>query len=104
RGLFFFFSSRRRHTRSKRDWSSDVCSSNLSSRLREVVPRHGLECLIGGQHVVDEPEPFRVARGVRGRLQGAAVAPRFPLSFLGAPHGSRRLRTRDVLAPPIFAG
>ena len=31
--LFFFFSSRRRHTRSDRDWSSDVCSSDLSSRL-----------------------------------------------------------------------
>src|SRR5699024_337170 len=29
RNLFFFFSSRRRHTRSKRDWSSDVCSSDL---------------------------------------------------------------------------
>src|SRR5699024_12503511 len=28
--MFFFFSSRRRHTRSKRDWSSDVCSSDLS--------------------------------------------------------------------------
>src|SRR5437868_10929379 len=27
----FFFSSRRRHTRSKRDWSSDVCSSDLIS-------------------------------------------------------------------------
>src|SRR5699024_11446686 len=27
----FFFSSRRRHTRSKRDWSSDVCSSDLYS-------------------------------------------------------------------------
>src|SRR5699024_3681424 len=27
--LGFFFSSRRRHTRSKRDWSSDVCSSDL---------------------------------------------------------------------------
>src|SRR5207249_9280324 len=27
--VFFFFSSRRRHTRSKRDWSSDVCSSDL---------------------------------------------------------------------------
>src|SRR5437868_11699887 len=27
--LSFFFSSRRRHTRSKRDWSSDVCSSDL---------------------------------------------------------------------------
>src|SRR5437868_9575519 len=30
----FFFSSRRRHTRSKRDWSSDVCSSDLASRGR----------------------------------------------------------------------
>src|SRR6266513_447 len=29
----FFFSSRRRHTRSKRDWSSDVCSSDLSIEL-----------------------------------------------------------------------
>src|SRR5699024_11279908 len=27
----FFFSSRRRHTRSKRDWSSDVCSSDLTT-------------------------------------------------------------------------
>src|SRR5699024_11566741 len=27
--VFFFFSSRRRHTISKRDWSSDVCSSDL---------------------------------------------------------------------------
>src|SRR2546421_9562910 len=27
--LSFFFSSRRRHTRSDRDWSSDVCSSDL---------------------------------------------------------------------------
>src|SRR5439155_11893011 len=26
----FFFSSRRRHTRSKRDWSSNVCSSDLA--------------------------------------------------------------------------
>src|SRR3989440_5523905 len=29
---FFFFSSRRRHTRSDRDWSSDVCSSDLIPR------------------------------------------------------------------------
>src|SRR2546421_1827458 len=28
--IFFFFSSRRRHTRSDRDWSSDVCSSDLT--------------------------------------------------------------------------
>src|SRR5438067_10464069 len=30
----FFFSSRRRHTRSKRDWRSDVCSSDLSQTGR----------------------------------------------------------------------
>src|SRR5207245_7545291 len=29
--LCFFFSSRRRHTRCYRDWSSDVCSSDLNS-------------------------------------------------------------------------
>src|SRR5690349_19953954 len=31
--FFFFFSSRRRHTRSLRDWSSDVCSSDLDVAL-----------------------------------------------------------------------
>src|SRR5690349_23914529 len=30
--FLFFFSSRRRHTRSLRDWSSDVCSSDLAAR------------------------------------------------------------------------
>src|SRR5699024_7513379 len=37
------FTSRRRHTRSKRDWSSDVCSSdlqtrNINDRVREIAP------------------------------------------------------------------
>src|SRR5437660_6721393 len=52
--LFFFFSSRRRHTRWPRDWSSDVCSSDLRAplsqaphgkqydRLQESKDRHGL--------------------------------------------------------------
>src|SRR5439155_10235288 len=35
--IFFFFSSRRRHTRWPRDWSSDVCSSDLLSRKRAQV-------------------------------------------------------------------
>src|SRR5699024_795694 len=35
--FIFFFSSRRRHTRSKRDWSSDVCSSDLCRRLLRYV-------------------------------------------------------------------
>src|SRR6266513_4779827 len=39
--LGFFFSSRRRHTRSKRDWSSDVCSSDLrAGAAAAAVPRH----------------------------------------------------------------
>src|SRR5690349_24405510 len=33
----FFFSSRRRHTRSLRDWSSDVCSSDLLSTCGERI-------------------------------------------------------------------
>src|SRR5690606_39747585 len=37
--LCFFFSSRRRHTRFSRDWSSDVCSSDLD--LRPLVPLDG---------------------------------------------------------------
>src|SRR5260221_8720782 len=32
--FFFFFTSRRRHTRSLCDWSSDVCSSDLSLSVR----------------------------------------------------------------------
>src|SRR5207245_3452414 len=32
--FIFFFSSRRRHTRCYRDWSSDVCSSDLQDRTR----------------------------------------------------------------------
>src|SRR5438105_4342540 len=35
----FFFSSRRRHTRSTRDWSSDVCSSDLAVALIDADSR-----------------------------------------------------------------
>src|SRR2546422_7674049 len=34
--FFFFFSSRRRHTRCSRDWSSDVCSSDLYLNAKKV--------------------------------------------------------------------
>src|SRR2546421_2219860 len=36
RFVLFFFSSRRRHTRSDRDWSSDVCSSDLVITVASV--------------------------------------------------------------------
>src|SRR5256885_2800608 len=35
-GRFFFFSSRRRHTRLQGDWSSDVCSSDLAADVYEL--------------------------------------------------------------------
>src|SRR6266511_3394488 len=37
--FFFFFSSRRRHTRFSRDWSSDVCSSDLTERCKGAILR-----------------------------------------------------------------
>src|SRR2546429_3283292 len=40
---FFFFSSRRRHTRCSRDWSSDVCSSDLPEGDLELTLRARVE-------------------------------------------------------------
>src|SRR6266498_4953160 len=37
--FFFFFSSRRRHTRCGRDWSSDVCSSDLDEPAVAILSR-----------------------------------------------------------------
>src|SRR2546427_3117327 len=41
---FFFFSSRRRHTRFDCDWSSDVCSSDLSEFCRSLATNLGNHC------------------------------------------------------------
>src|SRR5690625_7260216 len=40
--LIFFFSSRRRHTRWPRDWSSDVCSSDLALAATQLNPVFGI--------------------------------------------------------------
>src|SRR3989440_2264346 len=48
--LCFFFSSRRRHTRSDRDWSSDVCSSDLDSQLLMPDALEGIEIKGGEVH------------------------------------------------------
>src|SRR5437762_4316930 len=47
--VFFFFSSRRRHTRYIGDWSSDVCSSDLVLRHRPLarVPENTLKYVVG---------------------------------------------------------
>src|SRR5258708_8644954 len=46
--IVFFFSSRRRHTRSSGDWSSDVCSSDLPSREASTPRRAPLQPRWGG--------------------------------------------------------
>src|SRR5688500_20139994 len=57
RMIFFFFSSRRRHTRLQGDWSSDVCSSDLGDD-RDVGLAAGLQAglhgLVGGGEAVGE--------------------------------------------------
>src|SRR2546426_1117336 len=44
--VFFFFSSRRRHTRLQGDWSSDVCSSDLWSSAVMRLPK----CVLANPH------------------------------------------------------
>src|SRR5699024_11577967 len=68
---FFFFSSRRRHTRSKRDWSSDVCSSDLLMvKLGEdmyAIPLNQIEGIVRvspyelEEYFVADPPPFTYA-------------------------------------------
>src|SRR5437870_6630906 len=70
--FFFFFSSRRRHTRWPRDWSSDVCSSDL-----EIAQ----PCLIRDVRVAVERDVDARRRGGRGR--GSRLG-------LGAPATRRR--------------
>src|SRR5699024_11697235 len=75
---FFFFSSRRRHTRSKRDWSSDVCSSDLGhgATVRAFAPAsparyRGARCLTP----LIPPAPTAPARpAAADAVAGAAVA------------------------------
>src|SRR2546429_2979786 len=69
--FLFFFSSRRRHTRCSRDWSSDVCSSDLRQRLAAlaaVAPAdrrlHPDAAVVGG---AEEPV-VTVAVALEGRL------------------------------------
>src|SRR5699024_11785054 len=56
---FFFFSSRRRHTRSKRDWSSDVCSSDLNRSQLLCYLNRPRFINLGGLHAIPQCPLFR---------------------------------------------
>src|SRR3712207_8135331 len=87
--MFFFFSSRRRHTRYWRDWSSDVCSSDLlllgssvnTAKILEQEQRSFARCYRLGLRLYwgstreherrrpsDEPERTRVVRSEERRV------------------------------------
>src|SRR2546428_14149516 len=73
----FFFSSRRRHTRSDRDWSSDVCSSDLVED--EIAEALGAEVRAVHQPVEGAgPEPVAAAERVsrHGRCLPSTDSPR----------------------------
>src|SRR5436190_6045412 len=78
--LFFFFSSRRRHTRSLCDWSSDVCSSDLAAgaqgpgqpvrlTLDEAIAR-GLEA---SQHIAEAAARGDAADAAAGQRRAALM-------------------------------
>src|SRR2546422_7584734 len=88
--VFFFFSSRRRHTRCSRDWSSDVCSSDL--RLLITLP--SIQTVFGRT---------REQSGCRGLLPRPGVKRRRPgpegqQAQVGAPPDGRAL-FQGVVAP-----
>src|SRR2546429_8187355 len=84
--FFFFFSSRRRHTRCSRDWSSDVCSSDLIPPLH-YVERGTLKdsfTVAGG----DDPSSQQWEPTVPSRVAAKAAARLGPVKR----HGCARLR------------
>src|SRR5207302_1821840 len=81
--VFFFFSSRRRHTRFSRDWSSDVCSSDLR-RSRRSRPRPAPPSC---------RTPTTTAPGSRRRSTSSPPRPTSPTS------SSRRASSRRRASP-----
>src|SRR2546430_8400207 len=77
--VFFFFSSRRRHTRFDCDWSSDVCSSDLDSPDRIPVAAAGGSAVlrrdpllsVQGSAPPDLADHLREAIPVRGAMRAA---------------------------------
>src|SRR5215510_181131 len=99
--IFFFFSSRRRHTRWPRDWSSDVCSSDLCDcldcdrmDLRVVSSAERAEKLaasaIGGYALIGHPHALRQFPGLPEHIDRHS-APRIPVAADAQPFRPEQL-------------
>src|SRR2546427_6244863 len=90
-GVFFFFSSRRRHTRFDCDWSSDVCSSDLAQRaeLRDVRIDNGEK---GGELKVRVDRERAAAFGFNAEQVASFVG----LALRGAPMREFRRGDNEV--------
>src|SRR5690606_41161920 len=107
----FFFSSRRRHTRFSRDWSSDVCSSDLLFPLAFGAMMESKSTARGGE-IGDETVPLAVVRFVgvfSGARQDLHAAGR-PAGLYGSHagggkrlFGSRNDRGLSLAGKPDFA-
>src|SRR3712207_3900046 len=108
--FFFFFSSRRRHTRYWRDWSSDVCSSDLetgilyiSDEVQTAFGRTGSH-FWGIEESGIEPDMVTMAKGLGNGLAIGAVMGRAdvidPISgkLHLATFGSNHISTAGALA------
>src|SRR6266480_6564386 len=92
--FFFFFSSRRRHTRLTCDWSSDVCSSDLSAvagsgRGPEPIPVT-LTCGTGEENL-DNNRFLAIALDARG----------WDVRLVEHPDAHNWISWRDVLEPHL---
>src|SRR5256885_5824633 len=70
--VVFFFSSRRRHTRLQGDWSSDVCSSDLSKAATRAVRACRPSCRSRQQRALPRRRSSREDVAVQG-IEGAAA-------------------------------
>src|SRR5690606_12166436 len=66
----FFFSSRRRHTRFSRDWSSDVCSSDLLVRIGDAV-HQTVQGSLENSNLIGSPIDADMVIRIQGVIQGA---------------------------------
>ena len=62
--IFFFFSSRRRHTRLVRDWSSDVCSSDLTSDDKKQIVQNQIQKIVTPRKTKNTEEMNRLTKDI----------------------------------------